>query len=162
MTYLLDANVFITAKNAHYGMDFAPVFWEWVKDAHAAGLAYSVEAVRDELKDGGDELADWIQEQPASFFKAVDGPALAEIEKLTTWANAHPNYTQAAKATFLDSPDYFLVGQGKSLGFTVVTHEVSQPEGRSRVKIPDACTAIDGDSCLPWKMLREAGARFTK
>lgn len=26
--YLLDANVFIQAKNLHYGMDFCPAFWE--------------------------------------------------------------------------------------------------------------------------------------
>lgn len=161
MTYLLDANVFITAKNAHYGMDFAPVFWQWVKDAHVAGLVYSIEAVKEELKDGGDELAEWIQDQPASFYKAVDGPALLELGKLTRWVNEHETYTQAAKATFLDSADYYLVGQGKALGFTVVTHEVSAPEGKARVKIPDACAAIAGQACLPWKMLRDSGARFT-
>ncbi|ANT65111.1 hypothetical protein Ptc2401_01341 [Prosthecochloris sp. CIB 2401] len=27
MTYLLDANVFIQAKNLHYGFDFCPAFW---------------------------------------------------------------------------------------------------------------------------------------
>ena len=26
--YLLDANVFIQAKNLHYGFDFCPAFWE--------------------------------------------------------------------------------------------------------------------------------------
>jgi Domain of unknown function (DUF4411) len=29
MGYLLDANVFIQAKNLHYGFDFCPAFWEW-------------------------------------------------------------------------------------------------------------------------------------
>ena len=27
MAYLLDANVFIQAKNLHYGLDFCPAFW---------------------------------------------------------------------------------------------------------------------------------------
>lgn len=27
MTYLLDSNVFIQAKNLHYGFDFCPAFW---------------------------------------------------------------------------------------------------------------------------------------
>ncbi len=27
MAYLLDANVFIQAKNLHYGFDFCPGFW---------------------------------------------------------------------------------------------------------------------------------------
>lgn len=30
MTYLLDANVFIQAKNLHYGPDFCPAFWQWL------------------------------------------------------------------------------------------------------------------------------------
>jgi hypothetical protein len=30
MTYLLDANVFIQAKNLHYGFDFCPAFWDWI------------------------------------------------------------------------------------------------------------------------------------
>ena len=30
MTYLLDANVFIQAKNIHYGLDFCPAFWGWL------------------------------------------------------------------------------------------------------------------------------------
>ena len=30
MPYLLDANVFIHAKNLHYGLDFCPAFWNWL------------------------------------------------------------------------------------------------------------------------------------
>ena len=30
MAYLLDANVFISAKNLHYGFDFCPAFWDWI------------------------------------------------------------------------------------------------------------------------------------
>jgi hypothetical protein len=27
-TYLLDSNIFIQAKNLHYGLDFCPAFWQ--------------------------------------------------------------------------------------------------------------------------------------
>jgi hypothetical protein len=30
MAYVLDANVFISAKNLHYGLDFCPAFWDWI------------------------------------------------------------------------------------------------------------------------------------
>jgi len=30
MAYLLDADVFIRAKNLHYGLDFCPAFWDWL------------------------------------------------------------------------------------------------------------------------------------
>ena len=31
MAYLLDANVFIQAKNLQYGFDFCPAFWDWLE-----------------------------------------------------------------------------------------------------------------------------------
>lgn len=30
--YLIDTNVFIQAKNLHYGFDFCPAFWEWLTE----------------------------------------------------------------------------------------------------------------------------------
>ena len=33
MRYLLDSNVFIQAKNLHYGFDFVPAFWDWLLQA---------------------------------------------------------------------------------------------------------------------------------
>ena len=37
MAYLLDTDVFIQAKNLHYGMDFCPAFWDWVVAETARG-----------------------------------------------------------------------------------------------------------------------------
>ena len=50
MAYLLDANVFIAAKNLHYGLDFCPAFWEWLVASHSAGFVYSVENPFDMLR----------------------------------------------------------------------------------------------------------------
>ena len=44
-----------------------PAFWEWVEADHKQGQVLFIEAVRDELKDGGDDLADWIKSKPAEF-----------------------------------------------------------------------------------------------
>jgi hypothetical protein len=44
--YLLDANVFIQAKNLHYGLDFCPAFWEWMIVQNGAGKLASIEKVR--------------------------------------------------------------------------------------------------------------------
>jgi len=56
MPYLLDANVFIQAKNLHYGLDFCPAFWDWLVVENAAGNVFSIERVGDEIEAGGDEL----------------------------------------------------------------------------------------------------------
>ena len=36
MAYLLDSDVFIRAKNLHYGLDFCPAFWN--VDARRVGM----------------------------------------------------------------------------------------------------------------------------
>jgi hypothetical protein len=38
MAYLLDANVFIQAKNLYYGLDFCPAFWDWLIAHNEASL----------------------------------------------------------------------------------------------------------------------------
>ena len=32
MSYLLDTNVFMSAKNLHYGLDFCPAFSYWLRN----------------------------------------------------------------------------------------------------------------------------------
>lgn len=61
MAYLLDANVFIQAKNLHYGLDFCPAFWEWLVQENGNGKVLSVGQVGDELLAGDDELAEWAK-----------------------------------------------------------------------------------------------------
>lgn len=38
MAYLLDTNVFIAAKNLHYGFDICPGFWSWLDQVGRAGI----------------------------------------------------------------------------------------------------------------------------
>ena len=56
MAYLLDADVFIRAKNLHYGLDFCPAFWDWLVDNNASGSVFSVEKVGDEVQAVADKL----------------------------------------------------------------------------------------------------------
>ena len=58
MTYLLDANVFIQAKNLHYGIDFCPAFWDWLIEGNHAQKVFSIDKVAAEINAGGDELAE--------------------------------------------------------------------------------------------------------
>ena len=56
--YLLDTNVFIQAKNLHYGFDFCPAFWDWLVVQNEAGKVASIEKVGDELRAGARCLRD--------------------------------------------------------------------------------------------------------
>jgi hypothetical protein len=49
MAYLLDTNVFITAKQRYYGFQLCPGFWDWLIDANGRGLVFSHQQVLSEL-----------------------------------------------------------------------------------------------------------------
>jgi len=66
--YLLDANVFIQAKNLHYGLDFCPAFWEWLIESSRAQKVFSIDKVADEIAAGADEVTDWLRENAGNMF----------------------------------------------------------------------------------------------
>lgn len=153
--YLLDADVLIQAKNGAYGFDIVPGFWRWIEAAHVDGKVFVVQKVA-----GDDELAGWMSNQPPSFKIATDSGDAGSLAALSAWAVASTSYRQAAIATFLAAGDYYLIAQAHARGYTVVTHEVPAPQSKTRIKIPDACNALN----VPWmslfEMLRAEGARF--
>jgi hypothetical protein len=158
MVYLLDADVFIRAKNLHYGFDFCPAFWEWLDAAHASGSVFSIEKVADELVGMGDDLSTWAGGRAAGFFVRPDANVFPALATVSAWASGG-QYEPAAVSTFLQKADYYLVGQAKSGGHTVVTHEVPSASTR-KIKIPDACIGLDIKCMTPYAMLRRERARF--
>jgi len=158
MTYLLDANVFIQAKNLHYGLDFCPAFWEWLIIQNTTRKVFSIEKVGDELKAGADELAGWATNRGDGFFLKPDAAMVPALGKVSIWATAQ-SYAPAAVSTFLQIADYYLVAHALTFGHTIVTHEVASPSIR-KIKIPDACLGL-GIKCMsPFDMLRLERARF--
>ena len=154
---MLDANVFIQAKNLHYGFDFCPAFWDWLVDRHAAGVVFSIEKVSDELSAIADDLSTWVARYPGFFLKP-DATMLTTLGSVAQWA-AGGGYEPAAVNTFLQGADYYLVAHALAHGLTVVTHEVSSPSTK-RIKIPNACIAVGVKCMTPYEMLRVERARF--
>ena len=79
MAYLLDADVFIRAKNLHYGLDFCPAFWDWLVDNNASGTVFSVEKVGDEVQAVADELSEWAEARGAGFFLRPDASCIPRL-----------------------------------------------------------------------------------
>jgi len=158
MVYLLDANVFILAKNLHYGFDFCPAFWDWIIAGNGAGTVFSIEKVGDEVQAVKDDLSEWAAARGDGFFLRPDASVFPALAAVSTWASSQ-SYTPAAVSTFLQVADYYLVAQAQAGGYTVVTHEVPSASTR-KIKIPDACIGL-GIKCMsPYEMLRREGARF--
>jgi hypothetical protein len=158
MAYLLDANVFIQAKNLHYGFDFCPAFWDWLVQSNAFGRVFSIEKVADEIAAGGDELSMWAAQRGPGFFLKPDAAILPALGTISTWAVSQ-TYEAAAVSTFLQVADYYLVGHACAHNQTVVTHEIAAPSTR-RIKIPNACIGAGVKFMTPYEMLRRERARF--
>ena len=158
MAYLLDANVFIQAKNLHYGLDFCPAFWDWLIARNAAGEVFSIERVGDEIAAGGDDLAVWAANRGTDFFLRPDAAILPALGSVSTWATGQ-RYEPAAVSTFLQVADFYLVAHALAHRHTVVTHEVASPSTK-RIKIPDVCISLGTKCMTPFEMLRSERARF--
>ena len=156
--YLVDANVFIQAKNLHYGFDFCPAFWDWLVEQNRAGKVASIEKVADELYAVADELADWAAVRDQGFFLGPDHAVASALHIVSDWAGGS-GYQPAAIATFLQVADYWLVAHALAHSCTVVTHEVPADTAR-KIKIPNACIALGVPCMSPYEMLRRERARF--
>jgi hypothetical protein len=97
MPYLLDANVFIQAKNLHYGFDFCLAFWDWLLENNARGLVSSIEKVLDELIAVNDDLATWTQARGTAFFLPPDAAVLPDFGKVTAWLYTQPCFSTLPK-----------------------------------------------------------------
>lgn len=158
MAYLLDSDVFIRAKNDHYGFDFCPAFWVWLERANAAGVVHSVEAVYGELSAGDDDLSNWSKAHKG-FFLPTTQNELAAVGAVNRWAINSPAYEAAAKSEFAAAADFFLIGHAVAGGHTVVTYEVIS-DSRRKIKIPNAAIANGVPHANPFQMLRAEGVRF--
>jgi hypothetical protein len=158
MAYLLDANVFIQAKNLHYGLDFCPAFWDWLLAGNAAGQVYSIEKVEDEIKAGADELTKWAQNLGAKFFLRPDTVVLPALGAVSNWATTQ-NYEPTAVNTFLQVADYYLVSHALAYEHVVVSHEIPSTSTK-RIKIPNACVGVNVKCVTPFEMLRTESAKF--
>ena len=158
MTYLLDANIFIEAKNRHYGFDFCPAFWEWLVEQNTSKQVFSIDKVADEIAAGDDDLKAWAQKQGAGFFLRTDENVTAQFGKVSEWAGSQ-NYEPVAINTFLQVADYYLVAHALAGKLVVVTHGIPSDSTR-RIKLPNICAGL-GLRCMnPYEMLRRENARF--
>ncbi len=163
MAYLLDANVFMEAKNQYYGFDFCPAFWDWLIAKNAAGRVFSIEKVADEIEAGNDELTIWAAQRGDAFFLRPDQPVVPALARVSAWASGQrasgEYYDAAAVNSFLQKADYYLVAHALAHGHTIVTHEIAS-SSLKKIRIPDACSGLNVPCVTTSAMLRREHARF--
>lgn len=158
MTYLLDANVFIQAKNLHYGLDFCPAFWQWLIDQNQANRVFSIDKVADEMNAGADELSDWVKDQSKSLFLKTDQRVATYLSSVSTWVQTQ-NYEAMAMHAFYQVADYYLIAHALAGSHVLVTHEIPA-NSLKKIKIPNVCMGLEVSFMTPYEMLRREKARF--
>lgn len=101
---------------------------------------------------------------PDNFFKDTS-TIIPQYSQVATWAvSKSGHYLPNALAEFLDADeaDAWLIAHAlvDPAQHILVTHEVSEPNRKNKVKIPDACIANDVQYCNTIEMLRQLGERF--
>ncbi len=160
--YVLDANVFIQSHRMHYAFDICPGFWSALKRQHDLGKVCSIDKVKAELIEEGDQLAAWVKNAaPEAFFReTADANVINVFSKLVNWAQTQSQFTPEAKAEFATVADAWLVAFARVNGLTVVTHEEYAPQAKRSIKIPNVCVEFGVNYCSTFEMLRGLKEQF--
>ena len=162
--YLVDSDVFITAKNLYYSFEICPGFWKCVLHHHRQGRVFSIDRVRSELLAGSrtEDLVRWVRSDvPKTFFLEADTEAVGNAyTDIMMWAQRHPGYFDSAKAKFATGADGWLVVYAQVHDATVVTNEQPAPDSKREIKLPDVCDQFDVSRSSVFSVLRSLNARF--
>jgi len=141
MRYILDANVFMQAKDAHYRFSFCPAFWEFLVSTGSEDKVLSIDKILGEISTGGGDLADFAETLLGEMFFRGSGESevVAEFGRLTAWVIGQTQFFEAAKTEFATGVDGWLIAYAMVHGCTVVTHEVYAPDAKRKVPIPNVC-----------------------
>src|SRR3990167_9508965 len=120
--FLLDANVFIEAKNKYYAFDIATGFWDWLDQSVANGDVATIIPIFKELEKGNDELAEWAKKRENSgWVLAVDDAQTQTMNAtIANWVMGQ-DFLHPAKEDFLKGADPWLIAKAKVNNATVVT-----------------------------------------
>lgn len=163
--FVVDSNFFIEAHRNTYPLDIAIGFWNKVQELANSGTIISIDKVRNELYDNNDDLERWCKANlPKDFFKST-AEVMTEYSAVTAWAVSRSgHYLPNALNEFLDADeaDAFLIAfcLADPTNRIAVTQEISEPNRRNKVKIPDGCRAVGINYNNTIEMFRQLGETF--
>lgn len=134
MSYLMDTNIFIEAKNSYYAFDLCPGFWKWLRQCDKVK---SVAMVKDELLKGNDELTEWVKTQlDDDFFIDADIDIQHNYRKVANYVFNLSNFKHAEKQRFLAGADGWLIATAMSRKDIIITHESNDIKSKRTIFLP--------------------------
>lgn len=165
MQFIADSDFFIQAHRAFYPLDVVPGFWNKIREFASREELISIDKVKEEIYRNEDQLKEWIQTNlDDSFFKDTQSQeVLYHYTRIVNWAQSKSDhYKQRAIDDFMvyEKADAWLVAFAATGDYTIVTQEVSDPNRKSRIKIPDVCLAFNITTINTMELFRKLGAHF--
>ena len=159
--YIVDSNFFIQAHRAYYPLDVMQSFWIKVKQLADEGKIKSIDKVKIEIYSKAsheDELKGWCEDNLPDDFFLDTSSSINDYTEIVVWANSMSNYyKRSAIEEFLatDLADPWLVAHAKANNCIIVTYEKSEPNRKSRIKIPEVCNQFGVKYINTVELLRE-------
>lgn len=164
--YVLDADVFIDAKNRYYAFNLAPKFWSDLILFGSKGRIQSIDRIKKQLEDGNDELAKWVRNgnMAEAFVTSAENDVIAAYREIGAWVQGNSQFVNAAKLTFAGDPDGWLIAyvyaKVKAKGNYILVTLETPKMAKTVVPIPNVCNAFGITYKNTFEMLLELGIRF--
>ncbi|HNF16970.1 MAG TPA: DUF4411 family protein [Leptospiraceae bacterium] len=163
--YIVDSNFFIEAHRINYPIDIAESYWTKVKKFADDGIIISIDKVKNELYDKNDVLEKWCKQNlPQNFFQKSE-TTIHSYAKVANWVySKKDHYLPKAIDEFLDKDeaDAFIIAYAMEdiKNRVIVTQEVSEPNRKNKIKIPDVCKFFQIRTINTLSLFRELGEKF--
>ena len=157
-TFVLDANVFISANNMYYAPDLCAEFWRRLADCNEKGTVLSIDKVYEELRRHQDELYAWSYRNRSMFVSTRNEQTERVYADMAEWVKRERR--AEALEEFSGAADGWLAAHASVTGSTLVTHEQPAPSSRNHVKLPDICEEFDVPYTNTFDMLRRLEIRL--
>ena len=158
--YLPDADVLIASYRDRYPPDLFPGFWDCLSHHLATGDMLIIDRVSDEILFPVG-LVQWVEQASNGYFPTTADQSIVDAyRQLMDWVQENPQFTPAARADFASGADGWLAAYAMVHGAVVVTNEVSAPDARRKVPLPDLCDQFKIHKINTITMLRRIAANF--
>lgn len=159
--YLPDADVLIAAYRDRYPPDLFPGFWDCLSHHLATRHLLIIDRISEEII-YPTVLSQWVEQSTNNYFPTTaTQPVINAYRELMDWVQENSQFTPVARENFARGADGWLAAYAMVHGAVVVTNEVSAPDAKRKVPLPDLCNQFQIPSMNTIAMLREIAANFT-
>lgn len=162
--YILDTSCFTQAFRTYYSFEIAPSFWNFIDKKFGEGIIVTNEKVYKEIEKGKDELFEWMKNGNVKnrlLNTKTNNGVLTNYAYLMQWSEG-TEYKTTAKQEFAQysNADAWVISCALEFDLQIVSQEVSAPESKRRIKIPDVCTEFSINHLDTFSFLKEIGFRM--